>query len=273
MMSCPTDDDLARLVDGALSWEETERSREHLARCARCRDREDMLRILIADVKVAVPAQVDVRAHTRAVMGRLDRPLVEGANPPRAWWWMAAAAAGVLLVVGYRGVHRPSAIDTWQARGGHVAPAIGRDVGVQPYAVEGGLHPLVSGSTIDAATPITAGFRNLGKTPAFLLLFGVDAHRVVHWISPRFARPEDDPVSTTLRASASERVLDETVVFEDVSAGPLRVIAVITSSPAHVSDVESLAGTDLSPSRLTSRLPGAEIRETIVDVRDARGSR
>ena len=73
----------------------------------RCRDREDTLRILIADVKAAVPAQVDVRAHTRAVMARLDRPLVEGSNPPRAGWWMAAAAAGLLLVVGYRGLRRP----------------------------------------------------------------------------------------------------------------------------------------------------------------------
>ncbi len=273
MMLCPTDHDLARLVDGALSWEETERSREHLARCAHCRDREDALRMLIDDVKAAVPAPVDVRAHARAVMGRLDRPLVEGAHPPRAWWWMTATAAAVLLVVGYRGLHQRSATDAWQARGGHVAPAIGRDVGVQPYAVQGGLQPLESGSTIDAATPLTAGFRNLGQTPAFLLLFAVDAHRVVHWISPSYTRPEEDPVSTRLPVSTSERVLDETVVLEDVSPGPLRVIAVITSSPAHVSDVESLAGTDLSASRLTSGLPGAEVRETTVDVRDARGAR
>ena len=269
MMPCPTDDELARLVDGALSCEETDRFRAHEARCARCRDRDEALRALIADVKSAVAVQVDVRAHTRAVMDRLDRPLAEGSKPRRVPWWMGAAAAGVLFVVGYRSFRTPLARDTWQARGGHAPPAVGRDVGVQPYAVQGGLRPLVSGSTIDGATPLTAGFRNLGEAPAFLLLFAVDAHRVVHWISPSYTRPEDDPASTTLGVSAGERILDTTVVLDDVCAGLLRVMAVITSAPAHVSDVEALAGADLSASRLTSRLPGAEVRETIVTVRSA----
>jgi hypothetical protein len=142
---------------------------------------------------------------------------------------------------------------------------------VQPYAVGGGLRPLVSGSTIDVTTPLTAGFRNLGETPAFLLLFAVDARSVVHWISPAYTQSDDDPASTRLSGFTREQMLGATVVFEDVSAGPLRVVAVITSAPAHVSDVESLAGTGLSAARLTRRLPGAEVRETTLDVHAGMG--
>jgi hypothetical protein len=38
-----------------------------------------------------------------------------------------------------------------------------------------------------------------------------------------------------------------------------------------VSDVESLAGAELGAAVLTRRRPGAEVRETIVDVRDDEG--
>jgi len=143
---------------------------------------------------------------------------------------------------------------------------MGRDVGVQPYVVQGGLRPLVPGATIDAATPLTAGFRNLGEVPAFLLLFAVDARGVVHWISPKYVRAEDDPPSTPLPGSVGERLLDTTAVLEDVSAGPLRVVAVLTSAPAHVSDIESLANSDLTAGRVARRLRGAEVRETLVEV-------
>ena len=272
MISCPTDDDLVRFVDGALSCEETDRLRRHVTRCAPCRDREETFRALIGDVKAAGSAAFDARAHARAVMDRLDRPLTAGSKPHRVRWFVGAAAAVAVLAGSYRGLRARSPSDTWQARGGYAQAALGRDVGVQPYAVRGGLRPLVSGSTIDAATPLTAGFRNLGIAPAFLLLFAVDAHQVVHWISPKFSRSDDDPASTTLATSISEKLLDATVVFDDVSAGPLRVIAVITSAPAHVSDVESLSGTDVSAARLTHRLSGAEVRETIVDVGDSEGS-
>jgi hypothetical protein len=271
MKPCPTDEQRVRFVDGSLAPEEADRVGKHVASCPQCRDRDEMLRALIADVKAAVPAAVDVQAHARAVMDRLDRPVAARSKPPGARWLVGAAAVGVLVVLGYRGLRAPSPTDAWQARGGHAHSAIGRDVGVQPYALEVGLHPLVSGSTIDGTTPLTAGFRNVGDAPAFLLLFAVDSRRIVHWISPSYTRPGEDPASTILTVSVGERILESTAVFDDVGAGALRVVAVITPAPAHVSDVESLAGTDLSAIRLTRRIPGAEVRETIVDVRDADG--
>jgi len=94
----------------------------------------------------------------------------------------------------------------------------------------------------------------------------VDERHKVHWISPAFTRREVDPPSTALEAGLQERVLPTTVVLEDVPAGALRLVAVITATPARVSDIEALEGTDLSADRIVRTIPGAEVRETRVQV-------
>jgi hypothetical protein len=272
MMPCPPKDDFVPFVDGSLSLEETSRFETHMSGCPHCREHVQALRRLIADVKAPVRAEVDIQAHTRAVMGRLDLPPVARGTTRRTWGFAGAgsAAVGALLVV-YLGFHATRKEGAWQARGGPVEAAIARDVGVQPYAVQGGLRPLASGAVIGADTPLTAGFRNLGRAPVFLLLFAVDARRTVHWISPEYTRLEDDPVSTVLPPSIQEEALGTTAVLADVAPGPLRIVAVITSMPAHVSDVESLRGLELNASRLVRQIPGADVRETVVEARETEG--
>src|SRR5260221_11651361 len=152
MTPCPTDEEFVRLFDGSLPWEETERFRAHVARCHRCREQDQTLRTLIADVKAAIPVDVDARAHTRAVMEQLDlhdRSIAVGATPRRAWLFMGAGSAAVfaLLIAVYAGFRPSPATGAWQARGGQVQSTISRDVGGKPYAPGGdGLWPLVSGS-------------------------------------------------------------------------------------------------------------------------------
>jgi hypothetical protein len=180
----------------------------------------------------------------------------------------AACAICVALYLGFRATPEE---DTWRARGGPIEATIARDVGVQPYAVQGGLRPLGSGAAIAADTPLTAGFRNLGRAPVFLLLFAVDALRTVHWISPEYTRRETNPVSTVLPVSTEEQALGTTAVLADVPPGPLRIVAVITATPAHVSDVESLEGLELNAFRLVRQIPGADVRETVVEVRETEG--
>jgi hypothetical protein len=273
MTPCPPKDDFVRLVDGSLSLEATSRLEAHVSRCPCCREHERTLRTLIADMKAAVHADVDVQAHTRRVMDRLDRPIAASATSRPVWaslgaGSMAACAIGAALYVGFRTTREE---DTWRARGGPIEATIARDVGVQPYVVTGGLRPLASGAAIAPDTPLTAGFRNLGRTPVFLLLFAVDAHRTVHWISPEYTRLETNPVSTVLPVSVEEQALGTTVVLADVAPGPLRIVAVITSTPAHVSDVESLEGLELNAPRLVRQIPGADVRETVVEVRETEG--
>jgi hypothetical protein len=268
-MRCPTDEDLARLDDAALSVEQTERLNTHVSRCFQCREREGLLRALVDDVKAAVPTEIDVRAHVRAVMDRLDSPIpsVQTYGMRRAWQYAGAGAVAACAMVSmaYLREHR-TLTGTWQARGGETQPSLGRDVGIQPYAVGANLRSLSSGARIDRNTPLTAGFRNLGTGPAFLLLFAVDARQAVHWISPPYVRANENPVSTRLQPTVGEQMLGTTAVLEDVPLGPLRIVAVVTAEPAHVSDVESLEGSDVGAATVMARLPGAEVRETLVGV-------
>lgn len=275
MRPCPSAADFARFVDGALPFDETQSVQAHIATCGRCRAQDEALRILIADLKAPVRRELDVRAHVRAVMAHLDgtpagiersrrTPLLVGASSLGAAALLVAVCAGVL--------GSPTATVSWQARGGGSASgAMDRDVGVRPYGVEGGLRPLADGAVIGRATPLTAGFRNVGHAPAFLLLFAVDARDAVHWITPAYERPGDRPAATSLPAAPGEQLLPTTAVLEGVAAGPLRIIAVVTPTAARVSEVETLGPRELTAAGIARRFAGASVRETVVQVRDGQG--
>ncbi len=279
MMRCPDEAGLLHFVDGALPVEETERLRAHVADCPRCGPRVAALRTVLGDLAAADFPPFDAREHARAVRARIDRierttsaAAREPRSPRRAFAWaLGSLAAAVFVVV--LGLRTPSG--TWQPRGGvdpnlrveaGQASDLRRDVGVRIFAAGPAPNPLREGAVISTDTPLTAGLRNLGRSPAFVLLFAVDERRKVHWISPAFTRREDDPPSTPVPAALEERVLPTTVVLEDVPAGTLRLLAVITATPAHVSDVEALEGSDVVAERIERAIPGAEVRETRVQV-------
>jgi hypothetical protein len=274
MMPCPTEQDFVRFIDGALSVEATEHLKKHVARCPRCREHEELLRALIADIRAPVLATLDIEAHRRAVWERLDRPVARDGNPHRRWLLAGAASAAACVMAAYLGVRATSERDAWQARGGAGEHTIARDVSVRPCTIDGQLQPLRSGATIDRSAPLTATFRNLGTAPAYLLLFAVDVRHEVHWITPRYVRAEEDPVATALPVTARETPLDTTVLLEDLSTGPLHILAVISSMPAHVSDVESMEGSEIDAAHLARRAPpGTEIREMVVEVAAETGGR
>jgi hypothetical protein len=274
MTSCPTGEDFVRFIDGVLSVEATERLKKHMAGCPRCREHEALLRTLIADVRAPLPATLDLEAHRRAVMEKLDQPPATEVRTRRSWVLAAAASAAACAMAAYLGVRGTSERETWQARGGAGEPTVARTVDVQPCAIDGQLRPLRSGATIDGSAPLTATYRNVGTAPAYLLLFAVDARHEVHWISPRYLRPDENPVATPLPVTAGESVLDTTVVLEDASPGPLRILAVISPAPAHVSDVESMEGDKRDAAHLAKRFPaGTDVRETVVEVAAETGGR
>ena len=295
MTRCPDEAELLHFVDGALPVEDTERVRIHAAQCTRCGAGVDALRTLLGDLAAADVPPFDAQDHARAVRERIDRverasqrrgPSGTQALDPqgrsrlastRAFAWAGAGFAAVAaMFVAVLGLRSPAG--SWQARGGvdpsrganveagGQASALRRDVGVRIFAAAPALDPLAEGARISPETPLTAGFRNLGRSTAFLLLFAVDERHKVHWLSPAFTRREDDPPSTALEAGREERVLPTTVVLEDVPMGALRLVAVITMAPARVSDIEALEGTDVSAERIERAIPGAEVRETRVQV-------
>jgi hypothetical protein len=269
MTTCPEGDDLVRLVDGALVPEAAGRVEAHLAECARCREAARTLRRIVEDVRSPPLVRLDVPAHVRAVMARLDRPPTARApRVSRAWVYggALAAAACVALVMGVRG----RSPDAWQARGGSGGgggPWLERDVGVLPYAARGTPHAIAAGDAIDRDTPLTAGVRNVGGRPGYLLLFAVDARGAVRWIAPPYERAGDDPPSAVVGPGAELRLLATTAVFDDLPPGPLRIVSVVTASPAHVSDVEALEASGVTTAGVAARLPGAVVRETRIEVR------
>jgi hypothetical protein len=278
--ACPPETLVLRFVDDDLLREEHERVEAHLLRCAVCREHEQTLRQCIADIQAPLLLDFDVQRHASAVMAALDvatTPEVNSHVPrPRARQVVfALMASAALLPLGYLAVHTRTSVPTWQARGGEVrGPNIARDVGVQLYANLGTPEPLLPGAEITAEVPLTAGYRNISTQAVSLLLFGLDARGVVHWVSPRFSDAREDPAATLLPTASSEQLLSTTVVFDDLAPGMLRVFTVLSATPMHVSDIEALASNanGFDPRDITRRLPQAEVRETALRVVLDRGT-
>ena len=240
MMPCPTRDQFVRFVDSSLSLEETRRVEAHVAMCPRCREQDRALRTALGDIKAATVQDFDVQAHIRAVMERVDsswsvtgrrrRKTERGRGPSdgssrQVRWPLAESSSWLTWDCAFRGRRKPG-----RPRGG---PVQAHDwTRCRRAALYGPGKPssLGAGATFDDTTPLTAGFRNLGYPGLPSAFRGRRAGR--HPLdSPRFTRSEDNPASTTLPPSLGERVLDTTVVLEDVSPGPLRIVAASRRPP------------------------------------------
>lgn len=270
---CPSEAELVSFVDADLPPEQLARVEKHLELCGSCAKRAMALSILMQDVAAPLPQPaLDVGEHWAGIMKRLDAP-ARASQKSRLWAWsggLAVAAAALLSFAKLR-APSPSAVDAARpaeltARGGPTSASLSRNVGVQLYAQRAALEALATGSRVAQSTPFTAGLRNLASERAYLLLFAIDARNTVHWISPEYTSVGQDPAATPIAPAPSERLLPSVAVFDDLALGPLRVVAIISRSPMHVSDVEALPPSALSAEKLLERLPGAEIRQFLLEV-------
>jgi hypothetical protein len=269
---CPSWSELLSFVDADLPPEQLARLEQHLEKCSACTKQVMGLSTLLADIAAPPPLDppLDVAPYVASVMQRLDTPI---ANPRGArllaWCGVLAAAALALLVLTQR--HGPTAARTpggeLAARGGPAVASLSRNVDVRLVALQPGLVALHAGSHITNKTALTAGLRNLGQEPAYLLLFAVDAERAVHWIAPEYTSATANPGAFPIAPSSAERLLPSSVVFDDLSPGDLRLVALISKTQLHVSDVEALTPSELGAAALRQRFAGAEVREFSVDVR------
>lgn len=267
---CPNEAELLAFADNDLPPEKLQQLEKHLETCGICAKQVMALSELIEDVAAPVAAPpFDAAEHAAAVMKRLDAPSSPARQLPRAVWGglfaTVAAAAALLLVLG-RGGQGDGQRGYFAARGGPAESALGRDVGVQVYAVGPPLRPLASGGSIARNTALTAGVRNLGRNPAYALLFAIDSQQVVHWLAPEFSEPGSDPEALHIAPLRDERLLSTQVVFDDLAPGPLRIVTLVSSEPSHVSQVEALSPSELGSATLSQRFPRAEAREVTVMV-------
>jgi hypothetical protein len=264
---CPNQDELLAFADADLSPEQLGRIEKHLELCGSCAKQVMAVHSLIDDLAAPLVApRLDMAEHVAGVMRRLDIPV---ATPSRSRWVIGgpllAAAAALLVSLGLRSQSSESASE-FAARGGPPQASLSRDVGLQLYAQEESPRALQPGGRVRRGTPLTAGLRNLGDQRVYLLLFAVDAAGVVHWIAPEFTVPGSDPLATGMEPSQREQLLPSAVVFDDLAAGPLRVVAVIDRKPARVSEIEALPSSELATDALMKRFPRAETRQFMLEV-------
>ena len=268
---CPSEDELSRLVDSDLTPEDAGRVTEHLGRCQSCREQVKELRALVEVIGKAAVNDFDVTAHVRDVMRRIEQPRPQQKRPRviARLATISALAASVGLITQVLASRRASMPGTWQARGNSSGESLSRDVGVQVYTLTESLQPLLSGDTIAPNAALTAGLRNLGHATAHVLLFAIDSRNAVHWIMPKYTRVDENPVAPELTRSLHEHLLPTSVVFDDIAPGPMRVVTLVSLRPVRVFQVESLTESELTSASLVSHFSGAEVREIIVQVRDA----
>ena len=270
---CPSEDELLSFVDADLSPEQLARIEKHLEVCSACAKVVMTLSSLVEDLGAPLSAEppLDVALHVASVMDRLDSPVSE--RRWSAWFsWgggLVAAAAALFLFVKLQGPAVPHGVPGGElaARGGPTEASLSRNVGVQLYSSRHAeLTALGSGSRIAQSAALTAGLRNLASERAYLLLFALDSRQAVHWIAPEYTRPDSNPEASPIAPATTERLLPSVAVFDDLAPGPLRVIAVISSDPLHVSDVEALPPDELSAERLLKRFPRSEVRQFLLVV-------
>jgi hypothetical protein len=262
---CPTEDELLSFVDADLPPEQLARVEKHLEVCSACAKQVMTLSSLVEDLGAPL------RTEPPGVMDRLDSHV---AQPRWSAWlsWgggLAAAAAALLLFMKFQAPLAPQKVAGSElvARGGPVEASLSRNVGVQLYSSRHAeLTALGSGSRITPSAALTAGLRNLATERAYLLLFALDSRKAVHWIAPEYTSQGSNPEASPIAPATTERLLPSVAVFDDLAPGPLRVIAVISSDPLHVSDVEALPPAELNAERLLRRFPRSEVRQFLLDV-------
>jgi hypothetical protein len=247
-----------------------QRLEKHLELCSACAKQVLAFNELSEDLAAPIPAApLDVAEHVASVMKRLDAPpRAKRLSRSAAWFGGVLAAAAVALFVAKRPA-APVAQDLeFAARGGKERGSLSRDVGVQLYLQGESLTALGAGSRVPPRAALTAGLRNLARERAYLLLFAIDAKQVVHWVAPEFTTAGSDPEAAPVLPSNTEQLLPSAVVFDDLSPGPLRVVALISQAPLHVSDIESLPAAELAAESLMKRFPRTELRQFLLEVRD-----
>lgn len=271
-MTCPGHDELIQYRERELGERRAGEVRGHLAGCAACSEQLAALARLIADLRAPLsPATLAAPHAVARVMRRLDAPV----RTARRTWpqlGLAITAAVIAIVVAIRPARDPG---TFTARGGagalapdHVtAEAIARAVSTTLFAVSARAEPLAAGARVSPSTAFVLGYRELSRAvPLFALVFAVDVQGEVHWLYPAFAAATDDPPAAPLPPSDTTQLMTETVVFDGVPPGPLRVIVLVSAERLHVSAIEHLHGDALAATALQRRFPSAAITELPLEV-------
>jgi hypothetical protein len=272
-VNCPTEPELAALVDGELAESRAHAVRDHAGACVPCRRTVAQLEQVTALVRAPVAGALgrhSSESFADLVLAQLDRPRATRARMwPRVAGFAAVAAALAALALGLVWRHRAPA-DEWAARGSPPGAPAGESVRrvLLRFGRISGDHfdPITPGATIYPNEVIAAEVGRTGRRPLFLLAFVVDAEGERHWIYPAYEVGAPPPSAEPLPAADVPRVLSTMTRLSGPAAGPARLVAIVLTKPASVDPIESAALEDLSREKLASHFPNALVTETRVVV-------
>mgnify|MGYP000864627670 CR=1 FL=1 len=270
---CAREEDLVRLLDGELTENDAERLRRHLGACDLCKARSEDLKRTLRDLKAPLPdTDVDVELAIENVMHGLPTAVAENGiarlRPRTSFRRLATIGLAATLAMGaFVFVVRLAAPredpQAFLARGTSADMSVARAVGVAIYRESDSRETLAQGSPVRVSDAYGVRYRNILTEPTYLLAFAVDATGTIHWLSPAYLDPRSDPVAIALSPSKMEIPLATAVQFDAPAPGPMRFVVILTSSPMHVHDVETLHGDPLTTASLRARWPSADIRELV----------
>ena len=253
--TCPSHQEWLCLIDGEATENRAAELRAHASGCSHCAHELEMQRQLMRDLAAPVPVSPDA---VQSVMRKLEN--VE--RPSRRFGWpgwafaggaLAAAALATFLIVPFTGGDRGS----FRARG-HRVPWT-QKVGVEVWAIDSSPRKLEAGAPLSPATPIVASYHNVDAVAAYLLIFAVDARGELHWAYPGFEDAKTDPEAVRLDPLQMKKVLPDSVMLDDLPAGPMELVTFISREPLHVSRIEALPASERSVASLRVRFSTARI--------------
>jgi hypothetical protein len=259
---CPDKSEWLDLLDGEATENRASALRAHAAECPACASELALQRQLIADLTAPVPV---APGAVEAIMRQL--PTTEPMARPRtarAWTvgggLMLAAAAVFLLIP--RGAPKQ---DVFTARGGDKVPWA-QKVGAEVFVLSDPLRKLGDGAKISSGVALVASTHNVNATPAYLMVFGRDAHGELHWVYPGYEDAKKDPESVRLLPLQTRQALPDSVVLDDLPTGTLELVSLITREPLRVSQIESLQPGERTIPSLHARFAEARIASLSLEV-------
>jgi len=255
MPTCPSNQEWLSLIDGEATENRAAELRAHASDCSHCTKELELQSQLVGDLAAPVPVAADAVSAVMRRLEKAERPA------PRLGWrgWalaggaLAAAAAVTFLIVPTSGSERGS----FSARGHRVAWP--QKVGVEVWAIDSSPRKLEAGAPLSPATPIVASYHNVDAVAAYLLLFAVDARGELHWAYPGFEDAKTDPEAVRLDPLQMKKVLPDSVMLDDLPAGPMELVTFISREPLHVSRIEALPASERSVASLRVRFSTARI--------------
>jgi len=125
---------------------------------------------------------------------------------------------------------------------------------------------LEEGAKLASGVALVASYHNVNSTPAYLMVFGRDVRGELHWVYPGFEDAKKDPESVRLLPLQTRQALPDSVVLDDLPAGPFELVSLITREPLRVSKIESLPPGARNPAGLRARFADARISSLSVEV-------